>query len=86
MSEESSAAMPSPGRPKRVSSGLYIKASPGLKLRDKRVERLARKMKQVMPWVEASDWPACRAWAELEYLAGQVYAALRAYGVTNFSD
>jgi hypothetical protein len=70
-------------RPKRASTGLYVRAQAGLRLRDKKVERLARKMRQVMPWLEPSDWPTCRAWAELEFLAGQVYAALRALGVLN---
>jgi hypothetical protein len=67
----------------RASTGLYVRAQPGLKLRDKKVERLARKMRAVMPWLEPSDMPAARAWAELEYLAGQVYAALRGFGVLN---
>lgn len=67
----------------RASTGLYVRAQPGLKLRDKKVERLARKMRAVMPWLEPSDMPAARAWAELEYLAGQVYAALRGLGVLN---
>jgi hypothetical protein len=67
----------------RASTGLYVRAQPGLKLRDKEVERLARKMRAVMPWLEPSDMPAARAWAELEYLAGQVYAALRGFGVLN---
>lgn len=70
-------------RPPRASTGLYVRAQPGLKLRDKKVERLARKMRGVMPWLESSDMPAARAWAELEYLAGQVYAALRGFGVLN---
>jgi hypothetical protein len=67
----------------RASTGLYVRAQPGLKLRDKKVERLARKMRGVMPWLEPSDMPAARAWAEFEYLAGQVYAALRGFGVLN---
>jgi hypothetical protein len=70
-------------RPRRASTGLYVRAQAGLRLRDKKVERLARKMRQVMPWLEPSDWPTCRAWAELEFLAGQVYAALRGFGVLN---
>jgi hypothetical protein len=76
---------PSAGEPprQRANTGLYVRAQPGLKLRDKKVERLARKMSAVMPWLEPSDMPAARAWAELEYLAGQVYAALRAMGVLN---
>src|SRR5216684_6138221 len=69
------------GRP--PTNGLYVRAQPGLKLRDKKVERLVRKMRTVMHWLEPSDLPACRAWAEFEYLAGQVYAVLRAMGVVN---
>lgn len=30
-----------------------------------------------MPWLEDSDMPAARAWAELEYLCGSVYAEIR---------
>jgi phage terminase small subunit len=33
-----------------------------------------------MPWLELADWPTVRAWCELEYLTGQVYAALRSLG------
>jgi hypothetical protein len=70
-------------KPNRASTGLYVKAAPGLKLRDRRVLRLAGKVRAVMPWLEPSDLPTVRAWAELEVLAGQVYAALRGFGVLN---
>jgi hypothetical protein len=68
---------------KHASTSLYVRALPGLRLRDKRVERLARKVRNAMPWLEPADFPAVRAWAELEYLSGQVYATLRAMGVIN---
>jgi hypothetical protein len=68
---------------KHAHTSLYVRALPGLRLRDKKVERLARKVRVVMPWLEPSDFPAVRAWAELEYLSGQVYATLRAMGVIN---
>jgi hypothetical protein len=74
---------PSAARSKHAKTGIYVKAAPGLRLRDKKVERLARKMRTVMEWLQPSDMPAARAWAELEYLSGQVYAALRSYGVVN---
>jgi hypothetical protein len=64
-------------------SGLYVRARPGLKLRDKKVERLARKMRNHMPWLQESDFPACRAWAEMEILCEQAYAVLRAGGLLN---
>jgi hypothetical protein len=68
---------------RQASTGLYVRARPGLRLRDKKVERLVRKMRTAMYWLESADLPACRAWAELEYLSGQVYAVLRAMGVQN---
>lgn len=68
---------------KRAITGLYVRALPGLRLRDKKVERLARKVRGLMAWLEPSDWPAVRAWCELEILAEQVYAALRTLGVLN---
>jgi hypothetical protein len=75
---ESNAKVPS--RPYKKTS-LYVRARPGLKLRDKKVERLVRKMRNVMSWLEPCDLPACRAWAEMEYLCGQVYAVLASTGV-----
>jgi hypothetical protein len=72
-----------PAANKYAKTGLYVRAQVGLRLRDKKVERLARKMRQTMPWLQPSDWPVCRAWAEMEFLAGQVYAALRGFGVLN---
>lgn len=36
-----------------------------------------------MPWLEQSDLPACRAWAELEILSATVFAALTTDGLTN---
>jgi hypothetical protein len=75
--------VPNPAANKYASTGLYIKAAPGLKLRDRRVTRLAVKVRAVLPWLQPSDGPVVRAWCEMEYLCNQVYAALRAYGVTN---
>jgi len=40
-------------------------------------------MKNVMLWLEPSDMPAARAWAELETLGANVFAELAVNGVTN---
>jgi hypothetical protein len=69
--------------PKRASTGLYVRASAGIKLRDRLTTRLVRKMFVAMPWLEEEDRPAARAWAQFEYLSGQVYAVLRAGSVVN---
>jgi hypothetical protein len=66
-----------------VQTGLYIRAEKGLRRRDKRIERLARKMRQVMPWIEDSDRPTCRAWAELKVLVPTFYLGLRNKCVLN---
>ena len=62
---------------KHTYSGLYIKAANGLRLRDRKVSRLCRRVQLVAPWVERSDGPCLRAWCELEILAEAVYMALR---------
>ena len=64
-------------------TGLYVRATNGLKLRDRRVRRLVRRMFGAMRWLEPSDRPACHAWAELEVLATRVYAELRDQGLLN---
>ena len=69
--------------PQRAQTGLYVRASAGYRLRDKKTERLARKVRSVLTWLEPSDFPAVRAWAELEVLATQVFAVLLADSVVN---
>jgi hypothetical protein len=66
-----------------VKSGLYVKAPAGLKLRHRKVRRLVTKMRAVMDWLEPSDEPTCRAWAELELLSARAFAELEANGLTN---
>jgi hypothetical protein len=62
---------------------LYVRARPGIKLRDRTVERFAKRVRKVLPWCEDSDMPSIRVWCEMEYLASQCYAVLRASGVIN---
>ncbi len=40
-------------------------------------------MHTVMPWLERSDIPCARTWAELEILGANVFAELMATGLTN---
>jgi terminase small subunit-like protein len=74
MSANGNGAEHSPTKSKRARTGLYIKDLPGLRLRDIRV---------AIPWLEPADFPAVRAWCELEYLAERGYATLRTMGVIN---
>jgi hypothetical protein len=66
-----------------IRSEIYVRAKPGLRLRDRKVSRLAARVKAAVPWLQASDWPAVRAWCELEILSQQAYAVLRAGGILN---
>ncbi len=69
MSAESNAKVPA----RHAQTGLHVKSANGLRLRDRKVQRLVRKMQIVVPWLEPSDYPTCRAWA-VEVLASRVYA------------
>lgn len=66
-----------------AGTGLYLKSGDGLRLRHRKTRRLVQKMLNVMPWIEASDIPCARAWAEMEILAANVFTELMANGVTN---
>jgi len=67
----------------RETTGVYIKSPNGLKLRDERVRRLVRRVRNVMPWLEDADVAALRAWAQFEILADQCHAYIRRVGVFN---
>src|SRR2546427_12148148 len=66
-----------------IKTGLYVRATSGQRLRDRKVGRLVHKLQVVMPWLAAADEPACRAWAQLEVLATLAFAELRKNGLTN---
>lgn len=66
-----------------VRSGLYVRSPNGVRLRDRSVQRLVRKMQKLMPWLQPSDYPAMRAFAELEILSATVFAELKRGGVLN---
>lgn len=78
-----SKVLPAPATGPHQSTGLYVKSRNGLKLRDRKVQRLVRRMRAVLPWLEDADIPACRAWAQFEVLCDQVHAWLRAGNVVN---
>lgn len=67
----------------QAQTGLYIRAPRGRHLRDQRVRRLVARMRIAMPWLEDSDLPACRSWAELEILSANAFAELNRRGILN---
>lgn len=64
-------------------TGLYARSSSALAIRARKVRRLVERLRVTMPWLEPSDLPACRAWAELEVLSASAFAALTTDGLTN---
>ena len=70
------------GNTNALKGGLY---SPqvGPKLRSRRVRRMVSRMYQVMPWLQETDKPAVRSWAELELIGAMVFGQLATDGVTN---
>lgn len=72
------------GQPRRhAGTGLYVKANSGMRVSHRRVRRLVEKMRTEMPWLEPSDLPACRAWAELEILGAYAFSELLGSGLLN---
>src|SRR5712692_9063910 len=62
--------------------GLFA-GSDALRSRGRRVRRLIRRMYAVMHWLQPSDEPTCRAWAELEIVATVVFVELAQAGVVS---
>jgi hypothetical protein len=60
-----------------IKRALYVKAENGLRFRDRKIGRLLEKMRSLMPWLEESDIPACRAWAQCEVMVDMAYAILQ---------
>lgn len=83
MRHESKAPVDPGQRRPHAGTGLYLKTGNGLRLRHQKVRRLVEKMRTTMLWLEPSDIPAARAWAELEILGANVFAELAINGVTN---
>lgn len=68
---------------RRAQTGLYVRAAPTLKVRDKRIAVLVKRMFRLMGWLRPEDVPLCRSWAQHEILSDIVYSALRAMGPIN---
>ena len=64
-------------------TGIYARSPSALVVRARKVRRLVERLRRTMPWLEESDLPACRAWAELEILSASVFTALTADGLVN---
>ena len=66
--------------------GLYSRTGSSLKLRSRRTRRLVANLREVCPWLNDSDMPTVRAWAELEIVSATVFTVLEADGVVSGPD
>ncbi len=69
--------------PARAATGLYARSESALRIRAERVRRLVARMRKEMPWIQASDLPAMKGWAELEILSATCFAWLTKMNVIN---
>jgi hypothetical protein len=69
-----------------VKHGLYVRAPSGLRLRSRRVRRLAAKVWRALPWLQPSDAPAVQGWAELEIVTSRLFAAVLEKGEPGTTD
>ena len=66
-----------------VRHGLYAKSPRVLAARARKVGRLVRRMRDLCPWFEDSDVPACKAWAELQVVGDRILTAVMSGDITN---
>ena len=60
---------------------LYTRAPKGVRVRDIRTQRLARRIQLAFPWLTGADKTLIRAFAQVEILRDEIYAKVRAEGV-----
>ena len=73
---------PGPGPARRPARTLGQGAS-ALRLRARKVAKLVERLRTVAPWIEGSDLPCARSWAELEILGAACFRELVEKGVLN---
>lgn len=61
-----------------VKHGLFVRAPSGLRLRSRKVRRLAQKVRSVLPWLAKSDEPVLRTWCEFEITTAPMFVAIDA--------
>ncbi len=69
----------------RTIRGLSIRVKHDARVRDQRVRLIVWKLRRICPWINDSDVPTCRAWAQLNLMADLCYARLKNEGFTTDS-
>jgi hypothetical protein len=68
---------------KREPPRLFTRAARGVRIRDLRTRRLARRIVKACGWMVAADQPMVRAFAQLEIPAEEAFAKIVADGIVN---
>lgn len=68
-----------------LTHGLYARSPSALEIRGRKVARLMRRLRLVVPWLEPSDESTARAYCELEILSAAIFASLTKTGTTRVS-
>ncbi len=68
---------------KRQAPRLYTRGAKGVRIRDERTRRLARRIINACPWMIDTDQPLVRGFAQLEILSEEAYAKIIAEGIIN---
>jgi phage terminase small subunit len=63
-----------------ITHGGFVKAPACLRQRDGRVRRALAHLRKLAPWLKPSDLPAARSYCEMEILAKDMFADIRANG------
>jgi hypothetical protein len=67
----------------RRATGLYIRSPKGLARRAALAQVIVLRMRKRMDWLQDSDLPVARQWADLEVLRNAIVSVLEQDGVTN---
>lgn len=59
----------------------YVRSAKGLRVRDLRTRRLARRIRTAWPWLTDADRDLIRAFAQVQILADEAYVKIRTEGI-----
>jgi len=52
----------------------------------RKVQKLVERLRNAAPWIEGTDLPTARSWAELEIIGASVFCELAEHGALNNDD
>lgn len=83
LAQTTSQQSPGKGNTNALQHGLYAQTKDALKLRARRVRRRVANAYGKYPWLQATDMPSVRSWAELDVMTSIMFTILETGGVTS---